>query len=183
MRPVTEVLPKAMLPIAGRPFVHHQLDWLASEGVTEVVFCIGYRGEMIREYVGDGSRWGLGAVYVDEGSHLKGTGGALRLALDQGVLDPAFAVLYGDSFLQVSMRDMWARFLESRMPALMAVLRNEGQWDRSNVIYKNGQVELYDKTGRQPEASSMQYIDYGISILMRAVVESLPAGEASDLAP
>jgi NDP-sugar pyrophosphorylase family protein len=53
---------------------------------------------MIREYVGDGGRWGLGAVYVTKGSHLKGTGGALRLALDQGVLDPAFAVLYGDSF-------------------------------------------------------------------------------------
>src|SRR6185369_9255427 len=111
----------------------------------------------------------------------KGTGGALRLALDQGVLDPVFAVLYGDSFLQVSLRDMWARLAESRKPALMAVLRNEGQWDRSNVIYENGQVQLYDKTSQQPEA--MQYIDYGISILTRPVVESLPAGEASDLAP
>jgi protoporphyrinogen oxidase len=78
---------------------------------------------------------------------------------------------------------MWARFLESRKPALMAVLRNEGQWDRSNVIYKSGQVRLYDKTGQQPEAASMEYIDYGISILARSVVESLPAGEASDLAP
>jgi len=181
MRPVTEVLPKAMVPVAGRPFVHHQLDWLASEGVSEVVFCIGYRGEMIREYVGDGSRWGLGAVYVDEGSQLKGTGGALRLALEQGVLDPVFAVLYGDSFLQISIRDAWARFVESRKPALMAVLRNQGQWDRSNVIYTNGQVQLYDKTDQQAEA--MQYIDYGISILTRSVVESLPAGEASDLAP
>src|SRR2546423_261818 len=122
MRPLTEVLPKAMLPVAGRPFVDHQLAWLASEGVTDVVFCIGYQGETIREYVRDGSRWGIRAVYVDEGSDLKGTGGALRLALDQGVLDPVFAVIYGDSFLQVSLREMWVHFAESKKPALMAVL-------------------------------------------------------------
>ncbi len=147
IRSIAGTLPKAMLPVAGLGlFVHYQLDWLASEGVTGVVFCIGYGGSAIREYAGDGSRWGLDLVYVDEGSHLKGTGGALRLALDRGVLDPVFAVLYGDSFLQVSIRDMWARFTESRQPALMAVLRNEGRWDRSNAIYDHGHVLLYDKT-------------------------------------
>ena len=82
----------------GPAFVHISWTGWRRKASPRLSFCIGYRGEMIREYVGDGGRWGLGAVYVTKGSHLKGTGGALRLALDQGVLDPAFAVLYGDSF-------------------------------------------------------------------------------------
>ncbi|HSR06922.1 MAG TPA: sugar phosphate nucleotidyltransferase, partial [Bryobacteraceae bacterium] len=94
MRPSTETIPKSMLTAAGKPFVAYQLEWLASEGVTDVIYSIGYRGGAIRDYVGDGSRWGIRALFVDEGERLLGTAGALRLAFDHGVLDPTFAVLY-----------------------------------------------------------------------------------------
>ena len=87
MRPLTESLPKALIPIAGVPFVDHQLDWLARHGVTDVVLSIGYRGEMLSRHVGDGGRCGLRVRVVDEGADLRGTAGALRLAHDQGVLD------------------------------------------------------------------------------------------------
>ncbi len=184
MRPSTGTLPKSMLPVAGKPFVHYQLEWLASEGVSDVVYAIGYRGHAIRDYVGDGARWDIRVVYVDEGDRLLGTAGALRLALDQGALDPVFAVLYGDSYLRVSLPALWDSFLESGHPALMTVLRNEGRWDRSNVIYRDGQVTLYDKNAAEPRPQSMQYIDYGISILRRALIEQqVPPGERSDLAP
>jgi NDP-sugar pyrophosphorylase family protein len=184
MRPFTESLPKSMLPVDGRPFVHYQLDWLATAGATNVIFCVGYRGNLIREYVGDGSRWAIETAYVDEGDRLLGTAGALRLAYDQGVLDSNIAVLYGDSFLRVSLRDMWARFLAEGNSALMAVLRNEGRWDRSNVIFCDRQVALYDKNASEPQPASMRYIDYGISILQRAVIErEVPPGQRSDLAP
>jgi prepilin-type processing-associated H-X9-DG protein len=184
MRPFTESLPKSMLTIDGRPFVHYQLDWLAAERATNVIFCVGYRGNLIREYVGDGSRWGIETAYVDEGDRLLGTAGGLRLAYDQGVLDSNFAVLYGDSFLRVSLRDMWARFLAGGNFALMAVLRNEGRWDRSNVVFCDGQVALYDKNASEPQPPSMRYIDYGVSILQRAVIErEVPPRQHSDLAP
>jgi NDP-sugar pyrophosphorylase family protein len=183
MRPSTEILAKSMLTAAGKPFVHYQLDWLAAEGVTDVVYSIGYRGGAIRDYVGDGSRWGIRAVFVDEGDRLLGTAGALRLAFDQGVLDPAVAVLYGDSYLRVSLSAMWQRFQESGHPALMTVLCNEGRWDRSNVIYRDGQVLLYDKHAADPLPSAMQFIDSGISILSRDLIEQVPPAERSDLAP
>src|SRR5579862_3700646 len=183
MRPSTETLAKSMLPAGGKPFVHYQLDWLASEGVTDVVYSIGYRGDTIRDYVGDGGRWGIRAAFVDEGDRLLGTAGALRLAFDQGVLDPTFAVLYGDSYLRVSVSAMWQRFEESGNPALMTVLRNEGRWDRSNVIYRDGRVVLYDKHAADPLPPAMQFIDYGISILSRDLVEQLPPGVRSDMAP
>jgi len=183
MRPSTETVPKSMLTAAGKPFVDYQLDWLVSQGVSDVVYSIGYRGGAIRDYVGDGNRWGIRAVFVDEGELLLGTAGALRLAFDQGVLDPTFAVLYGDSYLRVSLPAMWQHFEASGQPALMTVLRNQGRWDRSNVIYRDGQVVLYDKHSADPLPPAMQFIDYGISVLSRDLIEQIPPAVRTDLAP
>ncbi len=183
MRPVTDVCPKAMLGVNGRPFVDIQLEWLKAEGFTHAVYSIGHLGHMIRDYVGDGSRWGIEVTYADEGEQKLGTGGALRFAFDQGLLDDAFAVLYGDSFLSVATDAMWNCFRESGAPALMTVLRNEGQWDASNVIYEFGRVVLYDKFAN-PKPDAMRYIDYGISILKRELIEQrIPSGQVADLAP
>ena len=120
-------LPKTLVPVAGRPFADRQLTWLAQQGVDQIVYCIGYRGDQIRAYVDDGARWGLSVTYVDEGSDLRGTGGALRLAHDNGALAEWFAVLYGDSYLRVELASVAAAFRRSELPALMTVLRNEGR--------------------------------------------------------
>jgi protoporphyrinogen oxidase/choline kinase len=183
MRPATDACPKAMLPVNGRPFVEIQLEWLKSEGFTHAVYSIGHLGAMIRDHVGDGSRWGVEVSYADEGEQKLGTGGALRFALEQGLLDPEFAVLYGDSFLSVATDAMWRHFTASGTPALMTVLHNDGQWDASNVIYESGRVVLYDKFAN-PKPDAMRYIDYGMSILKRELVEKrILAGQPSDLAP
>lgn len=183
MRPLTEVRPKNLIPIAGKPFVDYQLEWLAAEGITEVVFCIGHLGEMIRAHVGDGSRWNLRVSYVDEGTQLRGTAGALRLALDSGVLHSAFAVMYGDSFLRMSVSDMWSQYLNRPEAALMAVLRNDNRWDQSNVLFENPGAIVYDKTRQHAHSEEMRHIDYGFSILSRDVIERLVApGQVADLA-
>ena len=110
LRPLTERVPKALVPVAGRPFADHQLTWLASQGITDVVFAIGYLGGAIREFVGSGDSWGIGVRYSDEGEELRGTGGALRLAYDEGLLQPDFGVLYGDSYLAAPLDAVWAEF-------------------------------------------------------------------------
>src|SRR4029077_12676541 len=118
----------------------------ADEGVEEVVYCIGHRGDQIREHVADGSRWGLSVTYVDEGENLRGTGGALRLAYEQGVLTECFAVLYGDSYLQLGLPRVFEAFRASGRPALMTVLRNEGRWDKSNADFDGRLVTRYSKS-------------------------------------
>jgi NDP-sugar pyrophosphorylase family protein len=163
MRPFTDACPKTLLPVCGRPFAYHQLHWLAAQGVSEVVYAIGHQGEMIRKYWGSEPSPVASIRYVDEGGRLRGTGGALRLACQQGVLEESFLVIYGDSFLPVEFAPIWRVFQASGMPALMTVLRNEGRWDRSNVIYADGRVTLYDKTAN----ARMQYIDYGLSACRR----------------
>src|SRR6266566_3944089 len=106
MLPMTEELPKALIPGLGRAFADWQLEHLAAEGIERVTYSVGYRGDMLRSHVGDGSRYGLKVDWVDEGDQLLGTGGALRLALDEGALDDAFFVLYGDSYLPIAMAEV-----------------------------------------------------------------------------
>jgi len=176
MRPLTDVCPKTLLPVRGRPFAYHQLHWLAAQGVSEVVYCIGHRGDLIRRY------WAMepspvrSIRWVDEREQLRGTGGALRLAYDQGVLDESFLVIYGDSFLPVRFTPVWQAHESSGLPALMTVLRNEGRWDKSNAIYENGRVALYDKS----PTAEMSYIDYGLLAFRREVFEG--TAEVFDLA-
>jgi NDP-sugar pyrophosphorylase family protein len=172
--------PKALVPVAGKPFAHHQLSLLSSQGAKRVLYCIGYGGDRIRSFVGDGSRWGLEVSYVDEGESLRGTAGALRAALDAGMLEETFAVLYGDSFLPIDLVPVWQAFDSSRRPALMTVLRNDDRWDRSNVIVRDGFVLLYDKDGG--EDARMAWIDYGLTLLERRLIgERIPWGVTADL--
>jgi len=185
MRPRTETVPKALLEVAGRPFVEHQLEWLAVHGVDEAVLSVGYLGEMIERHVGDGTRFGLRVRYVNEGRELRGTAGALRLAFDEGVLAERFLLTYGDSYLPIDFGAVGRAFVDSGAPALMTVFHNEGRWDTSNVVFDEaaGRVVLYDKRRSLRPVEEFRYIDYGLSAFERGVVErEIPARERYDLA-
>lgn len=183
LRPLTETIPKALVPVAGRPFAEHQLRWLADQGVTDVVYLIGHLGGAIRDFAGDGSRWGLRVKYSDDGSELRGTAGAIRLACDRHLLEPSFCVLYGDSYLSVPIQRTWGSFRETSAAALMTVYRNEDQLDHSNARLQDGFVVHYEKGVDDPLAAGMQHIDYGFSILDRdAVISRIEPNAVVDLA-
>jgi NDP-sugar pyrophosphorylase family protein len=173
---------KSMIPVAGKPFIAWQLEWLASQGVGDVVLSIGYMGEQIRSYVNDGHPFGLRVTYVNEGEHLLGTAGALRLASDVGALDERFFVLYGDSYLDVSLAEVWAHFERLRREALMTVYRNNNVGEVSNAVFNGTLVTQYAKNSVQPP-NDMVFVDYGLLVLTRALIEEhiSPAAEA-DLA-
>src|ERR1700693_1077775 len=83
MRPLTVVVPKTLRPVAGRPFAWHQMQWLAAQGINDVVYCIAHQGEQIRQYWATEPAPVRSMRYVDEGSESRGDGGALWLALDE----------------------------------------------------------------------------------------------------
>jgi NDP-sugar pyrophosphorylase family protein len=182
MAPYTDELPKVLLPVAGRPFADWQLMWLAAQDVDEVIYSIGHLGDQIRRHVGMGERWGLKVRYVDEGADLRGTGGALRQALEASALAEQFLVLYGDSFLCVDVRSVWDAFVASKSAALMSVYLNDGQWERSNVVFSDGIVTRYEK-GLPRIPGEMRYVDYGLSVFKRSTVEQwIPRDAVVDLA-
>jgi N-acetyl-alpha-D-muramate 1-phosphate uridylyltransferase len=177
LRPITTTIPKALVEVAGKPFIRHQLAYLKAQGIFEVVICIGHLGEMIEADVGDGLAFGLQVKYSPDGDKLLGTGGALKQALP--MLGDAFFVLYGDSFLPIDFAAVERDFISSGKPALMTVLENGNRWDKSNVVYRDHQIVEYNKAQTRPE---MAHIDYGLGVLRRDVFDGTPDGEAFDLA-
>ncbi len=175
LRPVTETIPKSLVPVAGEPFLAHQLRLLAARGITRAVLCVGHLGEMIERDFG-ASAHGISLSYSHDGPSLLGTGGALRKALP--LLGDAFFVLYGDSYLPIDYLTAADAWRASGQPALMTVFRNEEAWDASNVEFSGGKIVCYDKRERTP---AMRYIDYGLSVFSRAAIESRPEGGAFDL--
>ena len=177
LRPITETIPKSLISINSEPFLSHQLRLLRSQGVQDAVLCVGYLGEMIQEFAGDGSRFGMRLTYSFDGPSLRGTAGAIRNALP--LLDESFFVLYGDSYLPCNYGSVLETFLTSGRPAVMTIYRNQGQYDSSNVEAAAGLILRYDKRDRTP---AMQYIDYGLGVFRRSVFEQLPASVEDDLA-
>ena len=177
LHPASEKVPKALLPIAGRPFVYWQLGLLAQQGIDEVVMCIGHHGGQIQAAVGDGSRFGVTVRYSCDGDTLQGTGGALKRALP--MLGVAFFVLYSDSYLRCSFAAVQAAYEASAAPGLMTVLCNQDRWEKSNVLLRDGRVAEYDKHSPRP---GMRHIDYGLSILSIQALEGTPANAPFDLA-
>ena len=178
MHPHTRSVPKSLLEVAGRPFIDWQLELLASSGMTEVVLCIGHLGDAIRSHVGQGARHGLAVRYAEERpGRLLGTAGALRAAL--GMLAPRFLVTYGDSYLSFDYAAP-LRLLERHgdCDGVMAINRNAGRFEPSNVETDGEWVIRYRKDATGPE---LDHIDYGASAFRREVIEALPPGVALGL--
>jgi NDP-sugar pyrophosphorylase family protein len=163
--------PKPLLEVAGEPFVLHQLRLLAGHGAREAVVCVGYLGERIRDTIGP-ERFGVQIAYSFDSPDLDGTLGAVRRAAP--LLGERFLVLYGDTYLRIDYVDVARVWQASALPAVMTVLRNEGRWDTSNVLYADGKVRRYDK--RAPSAD-MRWIDYGLGGLTAGALAAVDAHE------
>lgn len=177
LRPITETIPKALVPVAGKPFLAHQLRLLHRQGFRRAVLCVGHMGERIRDEFGDGSAFGFQLEWSFDGPRLLGTGGAVKRALPK--LGEAFVVMYGDSYLPMDYAGAVDAFVRSGMPGLMTVFHNQGQWDTSNVVFADGTIRRYDKKELSPE---MQHIDYGLGILRADALAEYPDDEPFDLA-
>ena len=175
--PATRTAPKALVEINGEPFIAHQLRLLRAQGIQRVVLCVGYLGEMIRDYTGDGSAFGLTVEYCFDGPRLRGTAGAIAQALP--MLGDEFFVVYGDSYLNCDYSTVAEAFRRSGKLGLMTVFRNDGQWDRSNVEFVDGQILAYDKVRVTPR---MRHIDYGLGVFRRDAFADASTNETYDLA-
>jgi NDP-sugar pyrophosphorylase family protein len=164
--------PKPLLEVAGEPFLFHQVRLLAEHGARRVVLCVGYLGELIEARVGK-ERYGVEIEYSYDSPELDGTLGAIRRALP--LLGERFLVLYGDTYLRLDYGDAVRFWERSGASGLMCVLRNDGRWDSSNVLYRDGRVVAHDKRRPTPE---MRWIDYGLGGLRADAV----TGGETDLA-
>ncbi|MFH1903651.1 MAG: sugar phosphate nucleotidyltransferase [Candidatus Omnitrophota bacterium] len=175
--PVTQTIPKAMLELAGKPFIAHQMDLLQHNGVTRVVICAGYLGEQLKNYVKDGRKFKMKVDFSFDGKKLLGTAGAIKKTLP--LLEDNFAVMYGDSYLTENFNPIADFFFLSNKKGLMAVFKNDKQRDASNVAYAEGKVIKYDKKNL---AAEMKHIDYGLSFFKKEAFAEITENQVYNLA-
>jgi NDP-sugar pyrophosphorylase family protein len=177
MRPITAKIPKSMIDVNGNPFIYYQLNLLKNKGISRIILCLGYLGEQVAAYVGNGDGFQLQVDYSYDGDRLLGTGGAIKRI--GAKLPDNFFVLYGDSYLDIDYGAVETAYHSSGRKGLMTVFKNENKWDASNLIFKNNEILKYSK---QRKSDEMNYIDYGLGILDKSVFMSFPDSGPFDLA-
>jgi NDP-sugar pyrophosphorylase family protein len=172
--PITKNTPKSMIMISGKPFIEHQMQLLKKAGIDNIVLCLGHQSELIQDYCGDGSKFGLNIKYSCESNPLD-TAGALKLA--SHLLEDYFFTLYGDSYILVDFYEMLTRLLSKNKLALMSVYKNSNQFDRSNTIIENDVVTYYNKE----KSEGCNYIDYGVNLFNKDVLRFVPENTSYSL--
>jgi NDP-sugar pyrophosphorylase family protein len=178
MRPTTETIAKPMIEVAGKPFLQRQLELLQGAGVRQALLLVGYLGEQIQQYFGNGDRFGCAISYSFEPSPL-GTGGALKNAESQ--LHDDFVLVNGDTYLAIDYIELFRCFTEGRFPALI-VAYQKARAASQNVpatqlpnnlgVGSEGVVTAYRK--RNPEGLS--HIDAGVVVLRKEILGRMAAG-------
>jgi len=178
LRPLTEKIPKVMVPVNGRPFLLHLLQLLKGQGINDIVLCIGYLGQQVRDFFGSGEALGLNLRYSEEKEKLLGTGGALKQA--QSLLDNYFLVINGDTYLPIDYREVEKAFLRCSKKALMVVYDNRDDTEVKNnvALDENLIVRKYDKKSSEP---SSEYVEAGALALRKEVLDMIKEGDAISL--
>jgi len=156
LRPLTYKIPKAMVPIKGKPFLEHQLKILKNNGLNDILICIGYLGEEVKKYFGNGEKWGLNIEYSFEREPLD-TGGAIKNAEDR--LENEFLALYGDTFLDINYKDLISYSRKKAKLGTIVVFKNKPKIFKNNIEI-NDKKEVIERVYQEVESIS---IDYGVS--------------------
>jgi NDP-sugar pyrophosphorylase family protein len=149
LAPLTDTTPKPLLPVAGRPFLEHILEFLRAGGVAEVVINLHHLGHRIEEHLGDGARFGLRIHYSWEDPILD-TGGGIKRAEPLLAGEP-FVVLNGDSLLEVRLADVTAYHRERGGVATM-VVRPDPDAARYGLVELDATDRVRRISGRPPDA-------------------------------
>jgi len=163
-------LPKAMVSVAGRPFLEWLIAGLRAEGVTRLVLATGYRAEPIRAHFGDGAGVGVQIRYSHETAPL-GTGGALRQAL-AAVNGEHLLVVNGDTYTRIPVADMLAMQLRNSAQATLLAVRapERGRYGGLEVSDDGRVIAFREKS----TAGGEGWISAGAYLIARSAVEKIP---------
>ncbi len=178
LRPLTNSLPKPMLPVAGRPLLEHIISHLRHCGVTDLAINLHHLPQAVMEHFGDGSRWGVQIRYSVEAELLGSAGGVKRL---QSFFDEPFVVYYGDLLTRADLRPMIAAHRRrGDAIATMGLYRVPDPWNRGIVqIDSAGRITRFVEKPPRDEAFS-NLANAGIYVLEPEVLNFIPPDSPCD---
>jgi D,D-heptose 1,7-bisphosphate phosphatase len=174
-----ENIPKALVPLAGKPLLEHQLDLAQLYGFEEVILLTGHLGECIEAHFGRGGYRGMKLRYFCEKAPL-GTAGALK-TIEEHLRDD-FIAFYGDTIMSIDLARLSGFHLRNKAAATLVVHPNHHPYDSDLLdIDATGRVvALYPKP-RDPAEIHRNLANAGLYVLSRRVLQYAPGGTKSDL--
>lgn len=175
LKPITEKIPKPMVLISNKPFLQYQLELLKSFAMDNFLLLVGYLGEQIEGYFGNGKKMGLSIKYSYE-KKLLGTAGALKNA--EGKIEEEFILLNGDTFLPIDYADLVACFHRSNKIGVIAAYLNSDKISRNNISIDDSNLVVdYDNSNTR----CMTHIDSGAVILKKEALAGVPLNQTCSL--
>ena len=171
-RPITYEIPKALIPVRGKPIVSHIMDLLKKYRINDIYLSVGYLKERIRETFGDGSKLGLNIQYVEEDKPL-GTAGFLKLIEDE--MDSSFIVSNGDELKDINIDEMY-RIHKNNNALITIALTSVSDPSAYGVARLDGNkiLEFVEKPKKGQEPSNL--INAGFYIIEPDVIKMIPKG-------
>jgi N-acetyl-alpha-D-muramate 1-phosphate uridylyltransferase len=174
--PITRTIPKSLVEVNGKPFIHWQLNLLRKSGYENIVICAGFLGEQIQEFLEKSDSYGMNIQYSYDGTTKLGTGGAIVKAAKN--IESHFSVLYGDSYLPINYKLIESKFLKSGRKSLITVFKNQNLEHSNNIEFDGTNIIEYSKTN---PTQRMTHIDYGFSCYKSEIFDDFIVGEYLDL--
>jgi len=173
LRPITQSIPKCMIPIAGKPLLEHNLLWLKRFGVEEVVINLHYLPESVIQYFGDGKRWGLQIDYSRE-PVLLGTAGAVKKVRQR--FDSSFFLWYGDNLSRCDLHRMHSVHRKTSALVTMALFER-ADVSQSGIVGLDSELRI-NRFLEKPRPGQIfsHFVNAGIFVLEPAIFDHIPDG-------
>ncbi|MFH1637269.1 MAG: sugar phosphate nucleotidyltransferase [Candidatus Woesearchaeota archaeon] len=171
-KPITDEIPKPMIPLQGKPILQHTIELLRKYNVTEIYLSVGYKADKIKEYFGDGSKFGVRITYIEEDKPL-GTGGPLRLA--KPYLTETFVMCNADELKDIDLIDMFIFHRENNAKVTIALTTVDDPSAYGVAkLQGNKIIEFLEKPKNPPS----NLINAGLYIIEPDVVSLVPEGHS-----
>ncbi|TDL51809.1 CBS domain-containing protein [Paenibacillus dendritiformis] len=174
LRPLTDDCPKPLLKLGDKPILELIIENFMEYGFHNYFISVNYHADMIKEYFGDGSKWGIGITYINESERL-GTAGALSYLSDMGITEPFF-VMNGDLLTKVNFDRLLEYHIENKAMATMGVREFEYQ-----VPYGVVRTSDYKLLGIEEKPVQRYFINGGLYVLQPETLQFIPKGSYYDM--
>ena len=184
LRPSTEVIPKPMIGINGKPFLEYQIDQIKNFGIENVVLCVGYLGNIIENYFKDGKNFGVNIKYSYE-QELLGTAGALKNA-ETLIKSDSFIVMNGDCYTNVPLPEIFSAHKIKKFPITIAVAKATNPKEQELVEIEHGLVTKFLKRDTPEHKKhlneNLSYsINAGVYVFDKKILGLIPHGKKFSL--
>lgn len=172
--------PKSMAPVGGKPFLRYQIDWLKKYGITEIILCVGYKADHIKNYFGDGSAYGVKIVYSEENvDNLLGTGGAIKKAQEvvPELAEEVFLVLNGDTYAKIDFNKLlkFHHSKRSKFTLTLAEVKDPSRYGGVSIDLEGKIVSFHEKRAGGGNINS------GVYVFEPEILNIIPANQKISL--